>query len=592
MLDNEMEISVSYRDLLPGPVVTRGHDDDDGWAQDAIAVVDYDGVARRYYKPIDLGHPRVLIQNGLSPSESDPRFHQQMVYAVASETIERFEAALGRRIHWRRAEKKGKGWQPDDILTLNLYPHAMQAANAFYCPDAHGILFGYFVADSKNPGLNLPGQPVFTCLSHDIIVHEVTHAIVDGLRGYFLEQTNVDVPAFHEAFADLAALFQHFSHEEVLLDALQRTGGRLYQARLLQDTAAMGDSESSQIVGGLSSDNPLIDLATQFGEATGLPGGLRKALDSPMSPDAAKQITEPHKRGTMLVAAVFDAFFSIYVKRTQDLFRIYRAGGGSSQPVDLPESLARALCTEAIRTAKEFFELCVRALDYCPPVDITFGDFLRAVITAHFDYDPSDPEGIRYAWMQSFRMRGLLPTDASYFSEQGLCWKRHEPNSFRRVEELRFGSPAWLSDEETEGTAAKLRGYVESIGTLLGLEPGVRFDIPSFHPVYRTNRDGSVRTDMIVEVVQTKDAPFDAPYAHLRPFPFRGGVTLIISSHGTGGGRTGDAFVRYAIGKPLGGGDGEQRLERQKAHLQRLGLADGDDPNRLRMNFALVHGGF
>ncbi len=52
----------------------------------------------------------------------------------------------------------------------------------------------------------------------------MTHAIVDGIRGYFLEQTNVDVAAFHEAFADLAALFRHFSHGEALEDTLQRTG--------------------------------------------------------------------------------------------------------------------------------------------------------------------------------------------------------------------------------------------------------------------------------------------------------------------------------------------------------------------------------
>ena len=32
---------------------------------------------------------------------------------------------------------------PDDILTLTLYPHAMQQANAFYSRDAQGIMFGY-----------------------------------------------------------------------------------------------------------------------------------------------------------------------------------------------------------------------------------------------------------------------------------------------------------------------------------------------------------------------------------------------------------------------------------------------------------------
>ena len=102
-----------------------------------------------------------------------------------------------------------------------LFPHAMVQANAFYSPQAKGILFGYFKAEKKNQGRNLPGQRVFTCLSHDIIAHEVTHAIIDGIRTYFTEPTNPDVLAFHEAFADLTALFSHFSHQEALLDTIQ-----------------------------------------------------------------------------------------------------------------------------------------------------------------------------------------------------------------------------------------------------------------------------------------------------------------------------------------------------------------------------------
>ena len=26
--------------------------------------------------------------------------------------------------------------------------------------------------------------------------------------------------------------------------------------------------------------------------------------------------------------------------------------------------------------------MCIRGLDYCPPVDITFGEYLRAILTA------------------------------------------------------------------------------------------------------------------------------------------------------------------------------------------------------------------
>src|SRR5882672_4994398 len=181
---NVMTVRIRWEaNLKPGPVGRR------------FAVIDYDGGNRCYYPPVNLDDYRILASGGLEPSESDPRFHQQMVYAVATETVEKFEAALGRTIHWRRAERAGGDKaadadavrKTDDIWVLKLFPHAMVQANAFYSREAHGVLFGYFrAADARgNPGHNLPGQRIFTCLSHDIIAHEVTHAVIDGLRACF-----------------------------------------------------------------------------------------------------------------------------------------------------------------------------------------------------------------------------------------------------------------------------------------------------------------------------------------------------------------------------------------------------------------------
>ena len=186
LVGNYMLASVRYEELKPGPLGER------------FAVIDYDGTNNTFYKPIDLNDPRLLVGGGLAPSETDPRFHQQMVYAIASETLQRLESALGRSIHWRGV-KRSRDAAPvprGASLCLNLFPHAMCQANAFYSPEAHGILFGYFKASRTQPGRNLPGQTIFTCLSHDIIAHETTHAIVDGIRGYFTEPTNIDVPAF------------------------------------------------------------------------------------------------------------------------------------------------------------------------------------------------------------------------------------------------------------------------------------------------------------------------------------------------------------------------------------------------------------
>jgi hypothetical protein len=591
LLGNQMCINVRYQDLDPGPVVRD-------YVSDAIAIVDYDGANKTWYKPVDLDDPRILIRSGLDPTESDPRFHQQMVYAVVTDTIQHFEAALGRRIHWRRQERvKGgpRGNLPGDIRTLNIFPHAMVSANAFYSPAAHGILFGYFRADRKDPGRNLPGQTVFTCLSHDIVVHETTHAIIDGIRGHFTEQTNQDVPAFHEGFADIVSLFRHFTHKEALIETIQRTGGALYQHQLQVVAPAAAEGGKPQIVAEIGERNPLVELAQQFGEATGRGRGLREALGTPPGSHDIEKITEPHLRGAILVAAVFDAYFSIYVRRTADLFRIYRAGGGSDRPTDLPSSLAGRLVDEASRTAEQFFRVCVRALDYCPPVDITFGDFLRAVVTADFDLHPADEAGIRDAFMQAFRLRGIVPESASFFSEGAIAWERAEPGRYPAVAGLEFGDPNGLTSHQKDTNGEALRAYAGANAAALGFDPALEIAVPSFHPVFRINPDGSLRTDMVVELVQRRDVEFDKRGKGLGRFPLRGGVTMIVSRPTVDQQQspTAGAPVRYVIAKHLHGAEGTFREERQRRYAQRLGLLEGSDsdPHHFEINFAMLHGG-
>src|SRR5687767_11121215 len=205
---NRARIEVANEQLQNGPIGTR------------LEVIDYDGAQKCFYSPVNLDDAAILMQGGLEPSESDPRFHQQMVYAVAMKTLENFDRALGRVLRLGSSgSKKGGGNYP----RLRLFPHAFYGANAFYSPKLNAILFGYFKADAEDVGSNLPGQTVFTCLSHDVITHEMTHAIVDRLRPLFLEPSNVDVLAFHEGFADIVALFQHFSFQDILREQIQRT---------------------------------------------------------------------------------------------------------------------------------------------------------------------------------------------------------------------------------------------------------------------------------------------------------------------------------------------------------------------------------
>jgi hypothetical protein len=569
-LGNRMCVEIRYEKLAPGPIGSR------------LAVVDYDGAQKIYYQPVDLDDPAILIQGGLEPSEVDPRFHQQMVYAVATETLERFEAALGRRVHWRIPQDEAGADIHDAPNLLYLHPHAMEQANAFYSPAVHGIVFGYFRASMTDPGANLPGQTVFTCLSHDIVAHETTHAIVDGIRGYFMEPTNIDVPAFHEAFADLAALFRHFSHQETLLDTLQKTGGRLYAAHLKAGSATAGTSDPDHptIQADIAEDNPLIGLATQFGEASAMHGALRSAIGTPPNSKALETEWEPHTRGSILVAAVFDAYFTVYLARATPLLRVYRSGGRSSD--DLPQVLAELLAREASRTAEMFFTVCARALDYCPPVDITFGDFLRALITADRDFYPDDTDGVREALMQAFRLRGIVAEDAEYFSEASLCWPELDPDRLH-IPKLHFGDPNGLTTKEKAENGAELRTWANDPqnAATLGFQAGVDIDVPSFHPMFRVAQDGTLKIEMVIELIQTPP-PADGG----DPLPLRSGVTLIVAKRPVRDRERADAHVRYAIGKHLSA----TRAQRMRTAIAASEVAMRGPDGRATINFALVHG--
>lgn len=587
-LGNYMTVNVRYELLTPGPVGNY------------LAVIDYDATNKCYYHPIDLDDPAVLIRGGLDPAESDPRFHQQMVYAVASETIRRFEFALGRSIKWsfdrRRVGARTDGEQ------LRILPHAMQEANAFYSPDLRALLFGYFPASDTDPGTNLPGQTVFTCLSHDIIAHETTHALVDSQRDYFMEPTSRDAPAFHEAFADLVALFQHFSFKDALLEMIQRTGGLIYRAevppeRLPATTGAVIQAE-------LSTTNPLVELARQFGDAMGMREALRSALGTPPNSRELKNLFEPHARGSILVAAVFDAFFSVYVRRTQDLMRIARLGAATTTSNDLHPDLANRLADEAVKTAGHFLNICIRALDYCPPVDIRFGDFLRAMITADSELVPDDPYGYRLAVIDAFRSRGIVPEGVASYSEESLRWAPPEIFTGKALpvcDGLEFD--VFKLDRERRQKAQRrnaviLHKFAEANCKALDLSTGEGMKIwaKNFHEVHRVGPDGKVAFDIVAELTQHREVAVDPQDPSLGNFTFRGGTTLILDQRGR---------VRYAIQKRVGDARGDRqnhRLAEQRRYLQdrvaNLGVAymgERESTEHLRddrIDFRLVHRGY
>lgn len=551
-------------ELAPGPV------------GEYLEVVDFDPASGYFYEPVDLDNPHLLAQDGLPPSEGNPQFHQQMVYAVAMTTIRNFERALGRRALW--SSRRTDNGNFEFVRQLRVYPHALREANAYYSPDKKALLFGYFPASSDRPDRYLPGGIVFTCLSHDIIAHETTHALLDGMHSRFNEANHYDSYAFHEAFADIVALFQHFSFPNVLRHQISLTRGDL------------------------ASQNLLGELAQEFGEAIGNYGALRSAIgehdeitgewkQQTPDPEDYDTVTEPHARGAILVAAVFDAFLSIYKRRVADILRIASSGTGILPEGELNPDLVKRLSAEAAKAAQHVLNVCIRALDYCPPVDINFGDYLRAIITADVDLVPYDDMGYRIAFTEAFKRRGIYPRSVRTLSPETLRWPLlntgnqdfFEPLAdwlrtiagefkyfkcrrevYEQTERIGATLHTWIADE---GHAA-LKRFSEEAGITFefGLE-GLRgdpkrdaipkFQIHSLRPAHRVGPDGEAPLNQLVlSIIQTRKVPIEPNGdRNSQQMNFRGGCTLILDLD--------TMQLRYAIKKDIAD---NARLEMQRAY--------------------------
>jgi hypothetical protein len=556
---NEITAQIPWEPLGPGPV------------GEYIEVVDHDPASGVFYHPVELDHPHLIAQDGLNPSESNPQFHQQMVYAVAMTTIRQFERALGRVALWadRRVRLSDGRYVEQFVRRLRIYPHALRDRNAYYSPAKKALLFGYFPVTSKDRD-NTPGTLVFTALSHDIIAHETTHALLDGVHPRFNEPTNPDVHAFHEAFADIVALFQHFSYPSVLESQIRRTRGDL------------------------DSENLLAQLAQQFGRATGRGGSLRDALGhvDPSSGEWTPQRPNPHAldetfgahaRGSILVAAVFRAFLLIYRARTADLFRIATLGTGRLPEGDIHPDLTIRLAAEAARCADRVLQMCIRAIDYCPPVDITFGGFLRGIITADLDFAPEEKASFRLVFIESFREWGIYPRGISSMGSDALAWPtgdellremvadgtlQHLPDDLRNhmrpfvseaarnwnlesdrfevwkdLDRLRQTLWRWLRGGDSYGHLyARLFGLVidddEAPQTVARGADGPAVEIHSVRPAVRRRLQGAPNTDLVIEITQRRAGYFDPDVQEVMDgrttdreppdFTYRAGATIFI----------------------------------------------------------------
>lgn len=398
---------------------------------------------------------------------ANPMFHGQNVYALVMRTLARFEFALGRRVHW--------GF---DGHQLHVVPHAFVDANAFYSREDRALMFGYFRVEQE------PASPfVFTSLSHDIVVHESTHALLDGLRAGFMNFSGPDQAAFHEGFSDVVALLSIFSLKEIVELALAQFNDGPDQVAIKRRGKSLIHRKA--LTAKAMADGALMGLAEEFGRAIGgmRANALRRSVRIKPSPDllASAEFQEPHTRGEILAAAVMRTFLQIWLRRIEEL------GTFEDGYYNLGEVAA-----EGAKVADHLLTMAIRALDYCPPLDLEFGDYLAALLTADAEIAPDD---MRYHYretvLQVFGSFGIRPP-ASKTDANG-CWlgfSQHASIQYRRT-----NFESMLRDPE------EVFRFIWENRNALGVDERSYTQVVSVRPSLRIGPEGFLLRETVCEYV-------------------------------------------------------------------------------------------
>ncbi len=276
----------------------------------------------------------------------DPNFIRVNVFATVLKTIEMFEEedALGRPLNWAF-----------DGPQLFVIPRAGQWENAYYERDSHSLQLFYFPSDRY--------PMIYTSLSRDIVAHETSHAILDGIAPNLYNAITPQSLALHEAIADLTALLMAFRSNKLREAVLDITKGSIENSTAFTSIAE-GFGSALQ---GWRTYHPLRRLHNN------------KNL-KPGDKDCVAR-DEPHDLSEVISGALYTA---VMWKLHEQLKKEYSEG-------DLSENYSvsgKALAVGADRFKRMLF----RALDYLPPGEVSFGDYGRAIIAADQASHPDDDQ--------------------------------------------------------------------------------------------------------------------------------------------------------------------------------------------------------
>jgi hypothetical protein len=149
----------------------------------------------------------------------------------------------------------------------------------------------------------------------------------------------------------------------------------------------------------------------------------------------------------------------------------------------------------AVETAEHLLTMAIRAIDYCPPTDLLFVDFLCAMLTADYEMHPDDSRhGYRQALRESFAAFGFVPETGDASVAEPCLWGPPDGDGGLRYGRTHFESMQHDPDE--------IFRFLWENRIALGVDEDAYTSVQTVAPCYRVSSDGFLLHETVATYTQ------------------------------------------------------------------------------------------